>query len=151
MGRKLSLYIFGVFCVLTSIQANVHFDSTITPFLQNHCFKCHGPGSRPDPTEPEAGVPAGGSGIARHQPLVHGAAAHGSKEIFSVGAGVAQQPVDDVCLEGHWCGPHQRPEDRLPIEAVHRVERVTSQFNPIDQFPAVLLSGVLAVTLNRQV
>ena len=43
MGRKLSLYIFGVFCVLTSIHANVHFDSTITPFLQNHCFKCHGP------------------------------------------------------------------------------------------------------------
>ena len=44
MGRKLSLCIFGVFTsLLINLHAEKDFDSTITPFLQTHCFKCHGP------------------------------------------------------------------------------------------------------------
>ena len=44
MGKKLSLGIFGVFTsLLINLDAEKDFDSTITPFLQTHCFKCHGP------------------------------------------------------------------------------------------------------------
>ena len=44
MGKKLSLGIFGLFfSALIHLYAEKDFDSTITPFLQTHCFKCHGP------------------------------------------------------------------------------------------------------------
>ena len=44
MGKKLSLGIFGLFfSALIHLYAKKDFDSTITPFLQTHCFKCHGP------------------------------------------------------------------------------------------------------------
>jgi hypothetical protein len=38
------LGIFGLFfSALIHLYAKKDFDSTITPFLQTHCFKCHGP------------------------------------------------------------------------------------------------------------
>mgnify|MGYP007045161693 CR=1 FL=1 len=44
MGKKLSLGIFGLFfSALIHLYAENDFDSTITPFLETHCFKCHGP------------------------------------------------------------------------------------------------------------
>ncbi len=44
MGKKLSLGIFGLFfSALIHLYAEKDFDSTITPFLETHCFKCHGP------------------------------------------------------------------------------------------------------------
>ena len=44
MGKKLSLGTFGFFfSALFNLGAEKGFDSTITPFLQKHCFQCHGP------------------------------------------------------------------------------------------------------------
>ena len=44
MGKKLSLGTFGFFfSALFTLGAEKGFDSTITPFLQKHCFQCHGP------------------------------------------------------------------------------------------------------------
>ena len=44
MGKELSLSIWVVLISqLTNLHGNNGFTSVVTPFLQSHCFKCHGP------------------------------------------------------------------------------------------------------------
>ena len=44
MVKNLSLGILGlIFGASINLCAEKDFDSTITSFLQTHCFKCHGP------------------------------------------------------------------------------------------------------------